>query len=373
MVTTVIYLNVLKKKSDDPSVCNSRGRCISTNNCSCHEGYGDSMCTPMCYNISDNDPNVCNGNGKCISRDNCSCHGEYSGDECEFPSCFGKPSNNKTVCSSNGECIGLNICKCYQNDEKGYWSGENCSICRPDRSGDHCKGDIFCDPDTTCGSRGTCESKRCICDNSTDLGFWKEPFCDKCKDNYYGENCSKYCNPNTTCNSRGFCSSEGDCECYPNVKKNSNNCSECEDEWEGPKCNCNAENNCTSNGECKNGECECYNDEINGHWSGKECNMCDINYYDGECRKFCEASETCHGNGICSGLGECECFKNRINGFWNDSSNCSECTEEFFGSRCLFYASDLNFTNDGDGLTGNLILPENVTFLNCNQIFTEET
>ena len=76
-----------------------------------------------CYGKSYNDDSICNSRGVCISQNNCSCGNEYSGVQCEFTFCFGKNSSDPTVCSGNGACNDTNVCLCYNG-----FGGKDCSF-----------------------------------------------------------------------------------------------------------------------------------------------------------------------------------------------------------------------------------------------------
>jgi hypothetical protein len=65
-----------------------------------------------CGKYINTDPNACNSRGKCIIEEVCSCQYGYSGKYCETTLCFGKTSYNTDVCSRNGYCIKPDICLC---------------------------------------------------------------------------------------------------------------------------------------------------------------------------------------------------------------------------------------------------------------------
>lgn len=72
------------KFADDPTVCSTKGVCISENKCQCGPGYGGIDCSSAgCFGIPQNHSSVCSGNGDCAGGDACVCRPGYTGQQCE--------------------------------------------------------------------------------------------------------------------------------------------------------------------------------------------------------------------------------------------------------------------------------------------------
>lgn len=137
---------------------------------------------------------------------------DVSSDGFEFVAMhFGMRSNSRferawfdyfRIISSSSSCGGRGRC----ND--GEDAGSQC-VCDDGYYGAHCR--MFCDPVSTCGGHGACDSSltpragRC-----------------NCYDNYYGSGCETYCTRAESCGGHGSCNPAGGCIC--------------DESWTGSRC-----------------------------------------------------------------------------------------------------------------------------------------
>ena len=88
---------------------------------------------------------------------------------------------------------------------------------------------------------------------------------------------------------------------------------------------CIKDTTCNGNGECGvNGECVCFDDVENGSWSGTTCNGCKTNYYDSNCKTFCDSeseNKTCDNGSCDTNNGECLCNASDSLGYFSKSDN----------------------------------------------------
>ena len=76
---------------------------------------------------------TCSGNGICLENGTCQCNDGYYGTDCSnvgYDLYFnGKFCEKSITCSNRGECNTDGICDCYNDDEHGYYIGDNCNSC----------------------------------------------------------------------------------------------------------------------------------------------------------------------------------------------------------------------------------------------------
>ena len=195
--------------------------------------------------------------------------------------------------------------------------------------------DLNCDPCTEdtcrpCSRRGECVlrgSPVCVCDSRT-RGLGCETLCPGITEVFNG------IVPTLTgseCFSNGICNNFGTCECFQDTEGTDrfiDNCKyecptedgivcnghgtcglsndgaicNCDAGWFGPSCSCS--DGSTFEATCKNGQCnaegtcDCYENDVQGFWTGQFCNQCQLNYFTEEtgCNQFCDPETTCSGH-----------------------------------------------------------------------------
>ena len=285
---------------------------LNTGACECHENNTNGF-----WQKDDDDKcNICKKeNGKTVyfpnpnNNGNCSDINQNTKEECDLVSGDWTLNNNSCLtycsdiltCSGNGTCNtdllnstyveGESKCNCYNDPINGYTMTDptrtddvECTICQTgyfvDPETDKCT--IFCDIRKVVQIEHVLMVLVIIEVNVNVLIILNKVFlvrnqCNQCKtdseDNqiYFpstGENaCKTLCVPSQTCLGNGICNIDG--------------------------------------------ECDCYNNEVDGYWSGNNCSICQNNYYTLSCNVFCNdidgSDQTCK-NGTCdSNNGSCIC------------------------------------------------------------------
>ena len=187
----------------------------------------------------------------------------------------------------------------------------------------------------------------CVCFENTNNGYFSksidsiEETCDLCKTANYDDT---YCNTidETDCNSDDKCELiNGICRglqiyypkpfCSDGTSTSKSECDLANETWSYPENGCKTlcikDSTCNGNGECGvNGECVCFDDVENGSWQGTSCNSCKTDYYDINCKTFCNHDnnsnlQSCN-NGKCdTNNGECLCNASDVLGYFAKSDN----------------------------------------------------
>eukprot|EP00755_Sulcionema_specki_P020884 Sspe_Gene.73049::Locus_43848_Transcript_1_1_Confidence_1.000_Length_1318::g.73049::m.73049 len=157
-------------------------------------------------------------------------------------------------CSNRGACTG-GVCKC----RLAVHGGESCDKCTPSYLYQYPACDVVCLPDT-CMGRGSCSADgRCACSCNSTVCY-AGTTCESCAVHYYGPSCDVFCDPHTSCSSRGVCTDTGECRCEEG--RCGKSCGECcEGVYNWPECDvpCSPETTCSGHGVCKTSgkSCEC--------------------------------------------------------------------------------------------------------------------
>ena len=284
-----------------------------SSNCAvCDSSYRGSNCDLKCPEEGCGDFGMCIEDPDTKDKAICECNDGYYGENC-----------NECINCEHGECndgkSGDGTCVCDDSDEKGHWKlDENgsCTLCKPGWYGIDCKQKCECIGICNDGKYG---DGTCTCTSEFEKD--EDGNCTQCKYGRYGSNCDR-CpaftqdgsdNPIEVCNGNGTCdqglTGKGVCTCDPGWKG-----AECEKEC--PKVDGKI---CNNHGECNYyANCECHDDNINGHWvgtkcdqckkgwTGSNCDQCDTGYYGNDCDQCPGFQEDESGNvTVCNGHGEC--------------------------------------------------------------------
>ena len=204
--------------------------------------------------------------------------------------------------------------------------------------------DLACGPCTDevckpCSRRGECvlrgSSPICVCDPRS-RGTGCQDLCPGVTEVFNGISSTL---TGTECFANGVCNDFAECECYEDVEgtprfidnckyecptsdgvvcNGHGSCSlnnegafcECAAGWFGPSCTCSdgsVDPKTCANGDCNAlGTCDCYDDDVQGHWSGQFCNQCAANYFTEitSCLQFCDPSTTCSSHASSCIVGE---------------------------------------------------------------------
>ncbi|XP_033745589.1 uncharacterized protein LOC117331103 [Pecten maximus] len=290
------------------SVCNGHGTCNGTGTCICDSAWWGALCTdPGCPGVGSS----CSGHGNCLAG-SCSCDQYYKGAGCEEVYCT-DDCNNRGTCDYNNywppKCINCNDSigpKCEKDCIHGTELSPFSTVCVCD----DCYSGFDCS--IQCSNQGLCNSTSNSCDCETgfkgsicaDLDCPGEPDCSNygtcmrsnnesicsCNAGFTGADCSDFICPGTpTCSGNGACilatgSVAPSCAC--NHGFGSLDCSSCLQHFASPNCDkCEADYigyNTTCGTLCKHGYatvtggdvCQCYDDDVNGHWTGQACDVC---------------------------------------------------------------------------------------------------
>lgn len=270
----------------DPLTCNTHGRCVGMNNCSCETGFSGTNCQNdgrlRCNGVLATDPNVCYGRGTCVSTDLCNCSiVGIIGNNCQYDVrkfCWGVISSDPTTCSGHGTCQSTDHCVCQT-----FYSGYNCQL----YGNRVCYSVSELDP-LVCNGHGTCIlNDTCLCNK-----YYIGSLCN----GYEVHSCNGIlANNDAVCDYHGSCVKNGEttnCYCDSGYKLLNGHC---------VKLTCNGidyddPNVCSKNGECTNEQCIC-----NSGWYGLDCEKftCD--------NKLPSDPAVCNSNGICITANTCQC------------------------------------------------------------------
>jgi hypothetical protein len=159
---------------------------------------------------------------------------------------------------------------------------------------------VECTTPDPCLPHGQCaDGSGCVCDQDGPKGFWTGTLCTDCDTGWAGPDCTIPCLGGTCneCNGHGFCRSG-------------------------------------INGD---GTCDCYNDNINGHYTGSDCTACVRGYFGDGCLQSCPGSDSdfgeCNGKGTCqaniAGDATCKCDSG-----WDAATGCATCDHAHWGPGC---------------------------------------
>ncbi|KAG2392360.1 hypothetical protein C9374_012612 [Naegleria lovaniensis] len=175
--------------SNDSTVCSGHGKCIGPDTCKCDDNtvYTGKQCSiPVCYGIDALKSAVCSSRGTCEKPNSCKCNDNYFGSRCENFNCFDVFKNDSTVCSGNGTCMSYNNCTCNKGYSGAMCDDWTCFGIPKNQSNLVCSGNGICSSYDQC----TCKPKTTGKDCSNCTSFATGPYCDKCIDKHYGEDCS---------------------------------------------------------------------------------------------------------------------------------------------------------------------------------------
>ena len=272
--------------------CSGHGNCSCYGDCFCDEGYGGSYCQTACPRSGGL---VCGGpsRGRCYDvtgNGTCQCLGNYVGAACEascdcassdYGACTSSTNSSVCVCKKNRAGTGCEVCS-------PGWRGANCST--PCRNG--VTNGTACDCAPSWGSIGC--ALQC---HGSPLGLCSGPQQGECQEGeqgtgtcaclpgFYGPSCNcsiALCKAGRPLGTVTCDTSDGQCICAPGF--GGDECSDClSDSFWGSACNelCSCQH-----GTCgrESGECTCYRDSVNGHWTGELCDECVAGYLPPECK-----------------------------------------------------------------------------------------
>ena len=342
-------------------LCKKDGTCAECND----KSHFGNECSYICDNCPDAE---CNIVGKCIDQEK-NCLNNFYGENCDT-SCDSKCGE----CDRNGDCI-----SCSDNHYWGSKCQNQCSNC----------------PDGTCDINGVCSIQNSICKDGKHKGSKCDEECDSiCEEcnmdgictscvnkKKWGSNCDKECPncPDQTCKNDGDCEEQTsdicgnpayfgpkcDTECSTehehclNCKKESGDCTKCEDSYYGTDCGNRCTNcpggTCDINGICTDGVSACQDKVSFGQKCDKSCNEAckecdrdgkctsckDNHYYSSSCTLLCSNCP----EGKCDIEGKCldqtsDCAAKKFYGENCDqlcigiNNNCVECTRNEICTSC---------------------------------------
>jgi hypothetical protein len=339
------------------ATCNGHGTCnqvLST--CTCSFGYAGPACDLTCAGGT---RRPCNFHGDCQALDgSCVCYNDTSrgfwlGSECDtcqanwWTATCDRQCNkiNGLQCNGKGVCDHSLHCTCFSGSATGYWTGENCTECKPGFYGAQCLQDCPGTACAPCNFHGNCSDGvnglgTCTCSNNNVNGHWTGEACNLCASSYYGFDCMERCpqgtgNASGTCGGRGTCddgtSGTGFCTCTGTFGGFS--CSECVTGYYGPGCTreCpgSAARPCGGFGYCNStedstGECFCTFGRV-----GASCELACPSTSRGPCNSVGQCVLSADGTaGVCS-----NCTQSATEGYWRGAT-CHRCQPGYFGSLC---------------------------------------
>eukprot|EP01061_Rhynchopus_euleeides_P004000 TRINITY_DN13324_c0_g1_i1.p1 TRINITY_DN13324_c0_g1~~TRINITY_DN13324_c0_g1_i1.p1 ORF type:complete len:3864 (+),score=1206.32 TRINITY_DN13324_c0_g1_i1:51-11594(+) len=339
----------------------------------CHYRYDDAgNCTTYSPVVCD-DTTCPAGSGVCVDdvdtenwRQMCQCNAGLFGVACDV-------TCDETVCNPalNGVCLPTGVCDCYANNTMGYWEGANCGTCQEGYYGPTCtkcecrygtcdntssdgrctgacqtgRTGAFCSEcDVAAGYYGTQHCVLCTSDTCQDGVCNSKGTC-VCNTNYFpdGDGVCTYCNATDTCNGHGACNAvQGGAPCACDAQwDTATNCSSCQAANWGADCNndcwCNLHGTCNQ----ETGVCECYNDDVRGHFTGPACERCSEGYSSSN-------GVECTSQGTATGTA-------RIGRPFDFSSSHWAPKRLTAGTHlrgAVFHSSSLNVEREGTGTTG---------------------
>lgn len=282
--------------------CSNNGVCVQvTSQCACNTSYAGTNCNITCPRTT---YGICNGTGTCLD-------GSSGDGTCVCNDGWVWPN---TTCTTACQCNGHGTC---------YYPNATCT-CNTNFEGEHCER-------CTSGTFGASCENECIRGHGVTVGYG----C-RCLDGYAGSNgCPLTC-PNTTA---GVCNAHGSCN-------NITGACRCDGLWYGPGCTCNndkckSENSFTT---CDNtlGTCVC----VVGR-TGTSCESCVIGYYGAPSGGVsCQTPCDCNQHGPCDlNTGVCNCFSDDINGHWTGGT-CNQCVTGYMGTKCNQLSNAITQTTD---------------------------
>eukprot|EP00760_Papus_ankaliazontas_P024997 PhM_4_TR2453/c0_g1_i1/m.65008 len=334
----------------------------TTNACEdCITGYYGTNCTSLCPRSEYPAGPICYGHGTCnggvSGNGTCICSHGWSGALCdtECPGGAGAPCNNHGTCAS-----ATGVCTCYNDAMRGYWRGNDCSLCVAAFEGSTCtKACPVGASNTICNGRGTCYEGQCFDCQGAAGEVWCGDVCElrgeqcgaSCLPGRWGPECQYYCpgitDTGSPCSGNGVCSSgtlgTGACRCregYGGTQCNiacpglveagfcsgHGRCSDgtcvCESGYHSADCSqiCpgGVKTPCSLHGTCvqETGKCTC-----DAGWQGEPCDiLCPGGYF------------PCYGHGTCNALGKCECYNDFRGKYTGDA--CTKCLSGYHGANC---------------------------------------
>ena len=200
-----VECNLICEPCDDNicQPCNHRGTCVLRGDnptCQCQPLARGSTCEKICPGVTEVYNGIttlligpgCYGHGQCNDEAICECEEDTNNNPTFIQNCkFECPVENGLVCSGHGTCqmdsSGLNAeCVCDES-----WFNSKCSC-----------SDGSLNDEKTC-VQGECDVNGlgCECYDDEIRGHWKGEFCTLCKENWFTEKtfCLQYCNAETTC------------------------------------------------------------------------------------------------------------------------------------------------------------------------------
>jgi hypothetical protein len=281
-------------------VCAGHGACRASNDCLCINGWFGENCAGECPGGA---ANPCFGIGVCdrVTGD-CVCPSGWAGTNCDIPC----PGGVSSPCNNHGTCLRSAKCSCYDDKFRGHFMGPSCDACVSGFGADNCTArcslqsttvgtSCVCNPgiagitcDIACPGFGT-EGGLCSGHGTCRQGSTGDGVCE-CQQDWYGVNCATYCTVQG-CREKGLVNPQcntgnGTCECQDTAtgRWSGPTCDACQTFYWGPFCTllcpCNDHGSCDMN----EGNCNCFDDDVRGHWGSFYCDVCASGYIGVDCK-----------------------------------------------------------------------------------------